>query len=539
MGAPAVSPDGSWVLFSATLDGRTAWHLQSLDSTEPPRLLAGTENGYHPFWSPDSRSVGFFEGGHLKIVAIAGGPPTTLCDLPEPTGNQGKGGAWNRNGDIVFAMPRAAPLYRVSQNGGECRQLTTLAEGEESHRWPSFLPDGRHFLYFSRGDETAIYIGSLDSPRRTPVLQGVTTNAVYASGHLLFVDDENLMAQKFDSDDFEKVGEPFRIANPVAFTTAINRGLFNVSDAGVLVFYPGAGANLRQILEYDRSGNLLREVGPPAAYDSIRLSPEGTTLLVGSSPSSRLRVLDLSTGQQSVFNPDMNVTSLQSPVWSATPNQVFFAARSCRPQCALAIYQATPGTVVERVSDKDYGLLPLDASRDGKYLLVLALPQRRPGLRGLFWTAELTPEPTLHKVPVKAYVEREGRLSPDGSMLAYSSDESGAFEVSVRTFPKAESKVVISRGGGRNPVWRGDSNEVVFLSGDRFLTSVTLKNSNSGISIEKTERLFQLPGTQLSGGVGTRPFWDMTPDGRTFFVAEDRERQPPTVITDWTAGVNR
>jgi hypothetical protein len=158
----------------------------------------------------------------------------------------------------------------------------------------------------------------------------------------------------------------------------------------------------------------------------------------------------------------------------------------------------------------------------------------------MFWSAELTPEPRLRKADEKNHVEREGRLSPDGKMLAYTSDETDRFEVYVRPFPNPGTKVPISNGGGHNPVWRFDGKEVVFLSADRFLTSVILKNAgNSDVSIVRTERLFQLSGTQVNGGLGTRTFWDMSPDGKTFFVAEDRERQPPVVITDWTAGLDR
>jgi eukaryotic-like serine/threonine-protein kinase len=542
MGAPAISPDGSRVLMLVTRGGQTQWYVKVLNSVEPPQPIAGTTNAFHPFWKPDSSSIGFFSGGQLKIANVSGGVPTVLCDLGDPTGNQGKGGTWNRDGDIVFAATRSQPLYRVTERGGECKQVTKLANEEGSHMWPYFLPDGRHFIFFARGGRNAIYIGSLDSMDRKLVFENADWNVIYSPpGYLLFVDDENLMAQSFDPASLEKTGEPFRVTAPVAIAPNISRALFSTSDTGALVFYSASGAELRQLSRFDRKGQRLGILGPAAPYQDIRLSSDGQRLIHGRLPSSgvkpvpQLQVLDLRIGQHYLFNADIRNPYTQAPVWSAQPNRVFFSGRACPGnECPHNLYSATAGESRSLFGEDSYHVFPLDASRDGNYLLLLAQQYRVPDGKGQIWTARLRPEWELSKPAEKAYTEREGRFSPDGRLIAYTSDESGKFEVYVRSFPSGDRKIPISRGGGSMPVWRRDGREIVFLSIDRFLTSVTLNGSaDDSVSVAKIEPLFQVPGVQLNGTFGVHPWWDMTPDGESFVIAEDQERQPLVVMTNW------
>ena len=542
MGAPAISPDGSRVLMPVTRGGQTQWFVKVLNSVDPPQPIAGTTNAYHPFWKPDSSSIGFFSGGQLKIASVSGGVPKVLCELGDPTGNQGKGGTWNRDGDIVFAATRSQPLYRVTERGGECKHVTKLANEEGSHMWPYFLPDGRHFLFFARGGDNGIYIGSLDSLDRKLVFETADWNVIYSPpGYLLFVDDENLMAQSFDPASLEKTGEPFRVTAPVAVAPNISRALFSTSDAGALVFYSASGAELRQLSKFDRKGQRLGILGPPAPYQDIRLSSDGQRLIHGRLPSSgvkqvpQLQVLDLRIGQHYLFNADIRNPYTQAPVWSAQPNRVFFSGRACPGnECPQNLYSATADESKNLFGEDSYHVVPLDASRDGNYLLLLAQQYRVPDAKGQIWLAELRPEWKVSRPAEKAYTEREGRFSPDGRLIAYTSDESGKFEVYIRSFPSGDRKIPISRSGGSMPVWRRDGKEIVFLSIDRFLTSVTLDvSANNSVSVAKIEPLFQVPGVQLNGAFGIHPWWDMTPDGESFVIAEDQERQPLVVLTNW------
>ena len=268
----AVSPDGRRIVFLVSSEGKALLWVRALDSlaAEP---LAGTEDAYFPFWSPDSRFMGFSSGGKLKKIEVTGGPAQTLCDAPEL-----RGGAWNRDGVIIFAPKPGDALYRVSAAGGAPMPLTTLdaSRRETTHFHPRFLPDGRHFLYFAntpQPENRSIIVGSLDS-KETKRLLSTDAFATYSPpGYLLFLRERTLMAQGFDAGKLELTGEPFPVAEQVTVSHGARFGLFSVSETACSS--TGAGARKRNSSSwFDRGGKQLGTVGPPGLYFTLWLSPD-------------------------------------------------------------------------------------------------------------------------------------------------------------------------------------------------------------------------------------------------------------------------
>jgi Tol biopolymer transport system component len=275
--AAALSPDGRWLTFIASTAGRAVLWVRALNALEG-HPLAGTEDASFPFWSPDSRSIGFFAGGKLKTVEATGTPPVTVCDA-----YNGRGGTWAADGTIIYAPGFADPLYRVVASGGEPKPLTTLdrGRGESAHLWPWFLPDRRHFVFLVRSERPeyqGIYVGSLDSAERVR-LSDADSNAQYARpGYLLFARGQTLMAQEFDTRAFMLTGNPVRIAERLRFTPlgAFRNGLFTASDSGTLVYASGGASSAESRLVWvDRGGNVIRQVGDsPRLYTHLALSPD-------------------------------------------------------------------------------------------------------------------------------------------------------------------------------------------------------------------------------------------------------------------------
>ena len=294
-GPVEISPDGRSLAFVArTQDGRNVLFVQALDGLEA-RPLPGTEGATRPFWSPDGRQLGFFADRQLKKVALDGGSPIPLASTEDA-----RGGSWNRDGVIVFAPRFVGPLHQVSSAGGQVRPVTDLdaSRSETTHRYPHFLPDGKHFLYLARsggnGPENppVIRVASLESPQGK-VLVSAPSNPVYASGHLLFVRDGALTAHPFDAARLEMSGEAVRVVDNVQFDWRFGRAVFSASETGILVYQEGTGQGVTQLTWFDRSGNRLGTVAEPAFYDSPELSPDGTRLAA--------RVLDPNTGMGDIW----------------------------------------------------------------------------------------------------------------------------------------------------------------------------------------------------------------------------------------------
>jgi len=302
--------------------------VRDLDSLVP-RALPGTDGAHHPFWSPDSRFVVFFTNRNLKKVDIAGGPALTLCDALN-----GRGGSWNQNDVIVFESNLTVPLYRVAAAGGTAAPLTTLDEaaGETSHRFPWFLPDGRHYLFTVRNtneEKIAIYVGDLESKDRRRLF-AAASNAVYSPpGFVLFMRERTLLAQPFDAAALRTTGDPFPIAEQVGYLTPSIQGQFAVSQTGVLAFYTGILGINGQLTWVSRDGKPLGTVGPPGIMTdtALAISPDGGTVAVQridlQSGLSALWLHDLAHGTDSRFTFG---SSDVFPLWSPDGSQILYTS---------------------------------------------------------------------------------------------------------------------------------------------------------------------------------------------------------------------
>ncbi|MGH9389254.1 MAG: TolB family protein, partial [Vicinamibacteria bacterium] len=322
----ALSPDGRNLVFTATdAVGKSLLFLRSLDSTEA-RALPGTEGSSYPFWSPDSRFVGFHSLGKLRKIDIAGGPPQVLCDAATH-----RGGAWNRDGVMLFAPLSGGPLYRVSDSGGVGVPLTTLdsARQENAHRWPLFLPDGKHFLYVARSanpDHTGIYLRSLDSDESRRLI-GAYSSVVYVPPYLLYVRGETLMAQPFDASRLELTGEPFPVLEKVGSFLAMGKSHLSASENGVLAYRTHSSSYVLPIW-FDRDGIRLGVLGSTADYSNPNLSPDERKLAFGRADPQTgtpdIWLLDLDRGTTSRFTS--HTAGDYFPVWSPDGSRIVFAS---------------------------------------------------------------------------------------------------------------------------------------------------------------------------------------------------------------------
>src|SRR5262249_18374897 len=419
----SVSPDGRRIVFPVVKGDISQLAVRALDAQDA-QILPGTEivlgGGGLAFWSPDSRSIGFFSQGKLKRVDVAGGRPQTLCDAAT-----GEGGTWNRDGVILFAPAATSGLARVSASGGAPVPVTTIheAEGERSHRHPSFLPDGRHFLFVvQKGPASLAFVGSLDSTDRVELF-ATDSKVLYANGHVLFVREGTLFAQPFDAGRLRTTGDPFPAAEDVAVNGAVARAAFSVTDSGVLTYRPRATGGLTQLAWFDRSGARLALVGQPAAQFADTLSPDGkrAAVVVGdpNKTTTDIWIYDVERGTPTRVTTDS--ANEGSPVWSPDGNRVaYFSDRSGRRE----IYQkAVSGLGPEErlFADASTDIMPTSWSSDGRFILFT---------RGSLTDADVWVLPVAgdHKaVPVVEGPSSQymAQWSPDGRWIAYSSNESG------------------------------------------------------------------------------------------------------------------
>ncbi|MFN0111756.1 MAG: protein kinase domain-containing protein [Blastocatellia bacterium] len=526
--APELSPDGRQLVFAAVVAGKLNLWLRPLGSlTEQP--LPGTENfSGLPFWSPDSRSLGFIVGGELKKLDLASGEFQTLCKLP--SGNSaGFDGTWNRDGVILFT--RRAGIYRVPATGGEPALMLRSAQ-PLFYRLPVFLPDGRHFLVrreTTRG-ASEIHLAALDRQETTRLL-AADSQARYAKGHLFFARAGALFAVPFNADSLQLTGEPFVVADKIS-VSGNTRGYFSVSDNGSLVYDQNPLADNQQLTWVDRAGQPLGTVGPPGEYEYPRLSPDGKRVAVGRrDPQSRTRdiyVIDLAQGGSTrlTFDPGDD----RHQVWSPDGSRIAWRAHR---DGAFQIYQKLASGVgpEELLLKEDVLVGPTSWSADGRFLLYL---RDDPKTRQDLWVLPLAG----NRQPVlfwqSPFVEHHGRFSPDGCWVAYQSDDQGRPEVYVQTFPASGGKWQISTNGGQQPWWRSDGKELYYLSNDRKLMAVEVKSGSSFVALAPRP-LFDLAPSRALGGVSS---YAVTADGQRFLFVTAREGVASlqfTLVTNWAA----
>jgi Tol biopolymer transport system component len=554
-----LSPDGYRIAFPATSqDGRTVLWIHSLDSLES-RPLAGTEGVIDPlFWSPDSRFIGFTVSRKLKKVDASGGPPQTVCDLPRPW----RGGAWSRNGVIVFAVAGQG-LMRVSEDGGAASPLTTLDSSRQEvyHAVSSFLADGRHFVYqrFSTAvEKSGIYLGSLDGKpeqQGSKRLVATDSSAAYAPsadaalGHLLFVREGSLIAQAFDARRLELAGEAVPITEDLP---DLGPPTFSVSATDVLAYRTAvaAGISTTQLTWFDRAGKMLGTIGEPGQYPTVALSPDGTRVAVsrndpqaegrgGSRGNTDIWLYEFSRGTSArlTFDPGSDWMA----VWSPDGRRIIFSSNR---DGYMNLYQkVSSGAGNEEVLLKsNEAKFAYDWSQDGRFLLYRVVVGQKSDL----WVLPLTGEG--HK-PMP-YLQSESnahqaRFSPDSRWIAYTSAESGKSEVYVRPFPTASGgKWMVSKGGGGQPRWRRDGKELFYISADSKMMAVEVAAASRTFQPGIPKALFAAP---ISGGaaITNTTRYDVTADGKKFLIdslpteTTSAQSSPITVVLNWQAGLKK
>jgi Tol biopolymer transport system component len=541
----ALSPDGRVLAFAGYDDrGTQSLWVRPLDALTS-RPLSGTEGGQSPFWSPDSRIIGFFAGGRLKKISATGGAAQTLCDLP--AGAQGalgnEGATWNREGAILFAS--GGTLYRVPSAGGTpALVLKPDAARQERFRDPHFLPDDRHFLFLniSQGQQerTGIYVGSLDSPSSSLLVSSLTKAEYAPSGHLLFVREGTLMALAFDQRRLQVVGEPFPVAEHVG---AGNLAGFSVSRAGVLAYRErddSVEADGR-LVWFDRTGREAGSIGEPGRYRDPALSPDGKRVAVARR-DPRLNTDDVwvfdavrGTGSRMTFDAG----SEWQPLWSPDGSRIAFVSGGSvgqvGPNAASSVFWKSAASLgADQLLFKSPSTLRLDDwSRDNRFVLLSQRLVDQQTLLMVPFGGEAKPQPVFS---ARSAIP-DARVSPDAQWIAYTSNEGGRAEVYVQPFPSSGGKRQISADGGSQPVWRGDGRELFYLGEDGAVMSVPI-GAAPAFEPGKPQLLFQ---ARIGGLFGVRHY-TVSSDGQRFLVVTQFQQQtapPIDVIIDWLHSVTK
>ncbi|NDQ58123.1 MAG: protein kinase [Acidipila sp.] len=536
----AVAPDGRTVAVVGKQESERANALWLYElGARRGKSLPDTDGATFPFWSPDGKSVGFFADGKLKKLDIAGGPVQVICEAPS-----GRGGTWNKDGVIVFTPSGqlADGLYRVSAGGGAATRITMAdaSRGEDNHRWPSFLPDQKHFLYLAANvsgqtEPDAIYAGALDSNEKKFVVKA-TGNAVYAApGYLLFYRNKTLFAQHFDAAKLEVSGEAIPTLTDLAFLPRIVHVAFAASDTGLLAAQTGSGVSISRLVWYDRKGNEIGAASRPDYYSNVALRPDGKMVAVDKTDQENTNAdvwtydFQRDAMKRITFDPAIDAM----PVWNADGMRLLFT--SSRGKSFSLYTKNADGAQEEKVLDFDTAdkvdRYPSDWSRDGKYVLYT---------RGTeLWVAAV-PEMKARAFLTGAGTPRNGQFSPDGKWVAYASNESGKFEIYVTSFPEARGKWQVSNTGGNQPRWRGDGQEMFYLAPDGKMMAVPV-STGANFDAGAPAALFLTHAREFFA-TSEQVSYDVTRDGQRFLIntqVKNADRQPMTVILNWDAEMKK
>jgi eukaryotic-like serine/threonine-protein kinase len=541
----AVSPDGRHIAYVGVTEGQTQIWVRSLDKVAA-QLVPGTEGASSPFWSPDGKYIGFLatDRGELRKVALAGGPPRTICPAANETLPE-----WGTDGTILFTQLLDG-VFRVSAEGGTPTRVTAVdkSQREINHFWPTFLPDGKHFLYLATARNSdnvskalpSLYIAALDGSKRTLVPRIHSRTIYAATGYLLFVEEGALLAQPFDLPRLQVKGEAIRVADGVALFRSIGSSSFSVSTTGTLA-YLGAGDQY-QFQWYDRAGNATDPGWAKQTYGSVRISPDGQQALVD--------VYDPRNGESDVWIYDLarNVPrrfiadppSDRNGVWSPDARRVLYSTeRGFFPNLFTKAFDGSGE--IETMVAYPAPVFPDDWSSDNQWI-VFTVNTVQTFLD--LWLKPLRGDGEPRKFLATSNSETGARFSPDAKWVAFSSDETNsATEVFVAPVGQPERRRQISIGGGTAPRWRRDGKELFYASADaRWIMSVTI-DSLAEFRVGKPTRLFTVGMTQPVVRDGNRgAVYDVTPGGDRFLVSlpyGEPLSSRINVLLNWTAALNR
>ncbi len=540
----AISPDGSKLAFVANdTAGKSQLWVRPLDSLSA-QPLTGTEGASLPFWSADSRSIGFFAEGKLKRVESSGGALQVLADAPIP-----RGGTWNADGVILFSPSAVDALYRLPATGGTPVPVTALdtKKDESSHRWPCFLPDGRHFVFMVRrggnppplaptspqGErDHAIYAASLDSKDKVFLVNSPRRPMYALPGYLLFMRGGNLMAQRFDEKRLRLTGEPTPVAEQVAMDSFFNAA-YSVSDNGTLVVHSGGAAASSALNWYDRGGKPDGSLATDN-FNVIHFSPDGRRLaasIFDSSGNEDIWLFDLSRGVRTRFTFGPALTD--DPVWSPDGNTIVFDSNRTG---TYGIYQKpSNGARKEELLFTDPAIkFPSSWSPDGKYVLFDRIDPQPKGKTAI-WVLPMFGDHKAFPLITTDFNDTYAQFSPDGRWVAYFSNESGKDEVYAVAFPNPAARFQISTSGGSNPQWRGDGKELFYTDPDNKIMAVDIAARGDSLEIGTPHALWQ---PRL---IATSPPYAATADGKRFLADEQplQNTSHLTVVFNWDADLKK
>ena len=511
-----ISPDGKKVAFSAASNGKNMLYVRDLDSEEV-KLLPGAENPIEPFWSPDSRSVAYGSNGKLKRSDLNGGNAQVLCDAARMVG-----GSWSKDGVIVFVPDYRTTLVQVSAKGGEPTPVVMDVDNDvRDHRYPYFLPDGRHFLFY-RG-LSGVWVGSLDSREVKQILPD-KTGAVYAQGWLVFIRNESLVAQAFDASKLELSGEAMPLI--AGQKSWINNFRYSASNTGVLV-WQGVWARNYQLIWFDREGKQVGTVenaAPVAVGEDPHVSPDGKRVLIKRNPPNTLWVIDTERGTSERITSDFG----QIPIWSPDGSQVAYSSN-----VGISV-KASNGLGDAETVLPIGASFPYSWSPDGRFIIY-----DRRGVKTRFdlYTLSMNGQHVESPLLNSQFDENHPTLSPDGKWLAYEADDNGTYEIYVQAFTPdgklGPDRKLVSTTGGAMPVWRRDGSELYFISEDGQLMSAAIKKGGSEFEFDTPKPLFK---TRMLGHFASTHEFDVSPDGQRFLIGTligDSKAPPPTVIYNW------
>jgi|RhiMetdeSRZDD1v2_1073273.scaffolds.fasta_scaffold00532_28 eukaryotic-like serine/threonine-protein kinase len=517
----AVSPDGRAIVFvAASANGRRRLWIRSLDDIGA-RPLDGSDGASYPFWSPDGRDIGFFADDRLKRIPSRGGPAETVCEA-----RNGRGGTWNAHGDIVFVPDSVTPLHRVSADGRvQPSPLLTLAPGQNEHRWPQFLPDGKHLLYLVKSTDSnveGIYLTSVDAPATARRLRGAQTNGLYASGRLLYVLDGMLLAQPLDAETGVLSGERMALGLPVSVSTTFYSA-FSVTEAGVLATWSADAVS--ELVWFDRAGKRLGVVDTPAQYIDFRLSPDETRLAfarVDGGATPDLWVMDLARSRPAPLTSSPHTDA--TPIWSPDGSTIIFRSNR-RSRHELFQRPAHRGGDEPMVYSSGAGSYPSDFTADGQSVVFHERHQDTKNDISLLDLATKKPRPIVDWNSD----DTQGQVTANGR-LAFTSDASGEHEVYVGRLDGSGGMNPVSPHGGFDPRWSGDGRELFYLSqtGDLMVAPFPKSDLQAG----RITRLF-------STGITPSPFLSQfvpSRDGTRFLIKVPIQRidsRPITVTFNW------
>jgi serine/threonine protein kinase len=520
-----ISPDGTRIAFSGySTDGSSSYSLwiRSLDSLSA-KEIPGTQNASWPFWSPDGHYLGFWSDGKLKKFDVRGGAVEIICDSVNF-----RGGTWNRDGTILFSP--FAEIQRVSSTGGTPQTVLKLSPNERLYRWPWFLPDGRHFLFYLQARDqnaTGIYVGSLDSTERRFLLR-TDYHAVFSSGYLFFARDQTLQAQAFDLRELRFKGSPLVVAEGMGTNSGLHHAQFSVSASGTVAYFPGPRGEGWPMVLLDRNGKQVGSVSQTATYFHPRFSPDGKRVAVAFQDArgrgQDIWIIDLVRGTHN----RLTFEGAQNPVWSPDGNTVYY--NSARSSGVQIYARASNGAGSERLvlQNEVGGVPPLDISRDGRFLLYQL------SVSGETWALPLfgdrKPFPFICSSGSES---RNAAFSPDGKFVSYISNESGVPQLYITTFPEADAKWQVSTNGASHAVWRPDGKEL-YYRGSREMIAVEIHEAGNAIELGRSKVIFPLEPPREANNAQ----FDISPDGARFIVPLSALFDPSrhmVLITNWRA----